>query len=141
MTELVEHSAHLTALGAEGFDLDGGVFKAKPEGTRLFPKRAIQNRIVDLGHSPAHTAYQELTAVIIFRAIATQERIQRVQTMHESGFLKELQGPVNRRRGGLRRGRMCALSRRVAARAALDSNTSKTRNCSFCLRSRVSTAS
>jgi hypothetical protein len=101
MTQLVEHSAHLTALSAEGFDLDGGVFKAKPEGTRLIPKCAIQNRIVDLGRSPAHTAHQELTAVIIFGAIATQERIQRVQTMDESGFLKELQGSVNRGRGGL----------------------------------------
>jgi hypothetical protein len=101
MTELVEHSAHLTALIADGFDLDGGVFEAKPEGTRLIPKCAIQNRIVDLGCSPTHTAHQELAAVIIFRAIATQERIQRVETMHESGFLKELQGSVNGRRGGL----------------------------------------
>jgi hypothetical protein len=101
MTELVEHSAHLTALIADGFDLDGRVFEAKPEGTRLIAKCAIQNRIVDLGRSPANTAHQELTAVIIFGAIATQERIQRVETMHESGFLKELQGSVNRGRGGL----------------------------------------
>jgi hypothetical protein len=41
MTELVEHSAHLTALIADGFDLDGGVFESKPKGTRLFPKGAI----------------------------------------------------------------------------------------------------
>jgi hypothetical protein len=101
MTELVEHSARLTALIADGFDFDGGVFEAKPEGTRLFPKCAIQNRIVDLGHSPARTAHQELTAVIIFGSIATQERIQRVETMHEPGFLKELQGSVNSGRGGL----------------------------------------
>jgi hypothetical protein len=100
MTELVEHSAHLTALSADGFDLDGGVLEAKPEGTRLIPKCAIQNRIVDLGRSAAHTAHQELTAVIIFGAIATQERIQRVETMDEAGFLKELQGSVNSGRGG-----------------------------------------
>jgi hypothetical protein len=101
LTQAIEHSAHLTALIADGFDLDGGVFKAKTEGTRLFPKCAIQNRIVDLGHSPAHVAHQELTAVIIFGAITTQERIQRVETMHESGFLEELQGSVNSGRGGL----------------------------------------
>jgi hypothetical protein len=100
LTELVEHSARLTALIADGFDLDGGVFEAKPEGTRLFPKCAIQNRIVDLGHSPAHVAHQELTAVLIFGTVATQERVQRVETMHESGFLKKFQGSVNGGRGG-----------------------------------------
>jgi hypothetical protein len=101
LTELVEHSAHLTALIADGFDLDGGVFEAKPEGTRLFPKGAIQNRIVDFGNSPALAAHQELTAVLILGAIATEERIQCVETMHEPGFLKEFQGSINRGRGGL----------------------------------------
>jgi hypothetical protein len=101
LTELVEHSAHLTALIADGFDLDGGVFEAEPERTRLFPKGAIQNRIVDLGHSPALAAHQELTAVLIFGAIATEERIQRVQTMHKPGFLEEFQGSVNSGWGGL----------------------------------------
>jgi hypothetical protein len=101
MTQAIEHSAHLTALIADGFDLDGGCLEAKAECPRLFTQGAIQNRIVDLGHSPAHVAHQELTAVIIFGAIATQERIQRVETMHESGFLKELQGSVNSGRGGL----------------------------------------
>jgi hypothetical protein len=101
LTELVQHSARLTTLIADGFDLDGGIFQAKPEGTRLFPQCTIQNRIVDLGHTPAHTAHQELTAVIIFGAIATQERIQRIETMYESGFLKKFQGSVNSGRGGL----------------------------------------
>jgi len=101
LTELVEHSARLTALIADGFDLDGGVFEAKPEGTRLFPKCAIQNRIVDLGHSPARAAHQELTAVLIFGSITTQERIQGVETMYESGFLKEFESSVNSGWGGL----------------------------------------
>ena len=101
LTERVEHSARLTALIADGFDLDGGVFEAKPEGTRLFPKCAIQNRIVDLGHSPARAAHQELTAVLIFGSITTQERIQGVETMYESGFLKEFESSVNSGRGGL----------------------------------------
>ena len=38
--------------------------------------------------------------MIVFGAIATQERIQRVQTMHESGFLEKFQGAVNSGRGG-----------------------------------------
>jgi hypothetical protein len=94
MTEPVEHSAYLTALIADGFDLDGGVFEAKPESPRLFPKRAIQNRIVDLGHSSAHAADQELTAMLFFGAITTQERIQRIETMHQPGVSQEFQGPV-----------------------------------------------
>ena len=101
MTQAVEHSAHLTALVADGFYLDCRSFQAEAQGTRLFPKCAIQNRIVDLGHSPAHTAYQELTAVLIFGAIATQEGVQRIETMYEPSFLKELQGAVNSGWGGL----------------------------------------
>lgn len=77
LTERVEHSAHLTALIADGFDLDGAVFEAKPKGARLFPKCAIQNRIVDLGHSPTHVAHQELTAVILFSAITMGFPLQR----------------------------------------------------------------
>jgi hypothetical protein len=101
LTERLEHSAHLTTLIADGFDLDGGVFEAKPEGACLFPKCAIQNRIVDFGHSPADVAHQELTAVILFGAITTQECVQGVETMHESGVLEELQGAVNSGRGSL----------------------------------------
>jgi hypothetical protein len=101
LTQAVEHSAHLTALIADGFDLDCRVLQAKAECARLFPKRAIQNRIVDLGHSPTLATDEELAAVLIFGAIATQEGIQRVETMHESGFLEELQGAVNSGRGGL----------------------------------------
>ena len=101
MTELLEHSAHLTALVADGFDLDGRAFKAKSKRTRLFPKCAIQNRIVDFGDSPALAAHQELTAVLVFGAIATQERIQCVETMHEPCFPQEFQGAVNSGRGGL----------------------------------------
>jgi hypothetical protein len=100
MTQAIEHSAHLTALIADGFDLDGGCLEAKAECTRLFTQGAIQNRIVDLGHSPANAAHQELAAVLIFGAITSQERIERIQTMHEPGFLEEFQGAVNGGWGG-----------------------------------------
>ena len=101
LTQAVEHSAHLTALIADGFDLDCRGLQAKAECARLFPQRAIQNRIVDLGHSPTLGTDEELAAVLIFGAIATQEGIQRIETMYEPGFLKEFQGAVNSGWGGL----------------------------------------
>jgi hypothetical protein len=88
-------------LTANGFDLDSRSFQAKAEDTRLFPERAIQDRVLDLGDPPAHTAHEELSGVLIFGAIAPQERIQRVEAMHESGFLQELESPVNRGWSGL----------------------------------------
>lgn len=100
MTQAVEHSAHLAALTANGFDFDRRSFQAKTQRARLFSQCSIQRLIVDLGHAAADAAHQELAAVLIFGAIATQEGIQRIQTMHEPGFLQELQGSVDGRRGG-----------------------------------------
>lgn len=95
MTQAVEHSAHLTALIANRFDLDSRGLEAKAECARLFPKRPIQNGIFDLGHPPAHPAYQELAAVLVFGTIATEERIQRVEAMHEPGFPQEVERAVD----------------------------------------------
>jgi hypothetical protein len=96
MTQAIEHSAHPTALIANSFDLDSRGFETKTKYARLFPQRAIQNGIVDLGHPPANTTDQELAAVLIFGAITSQERIQCIETMYETGFLQELQGSVDR---------------------------------------------
>jgi hypothetical protein len=101
MTQTIEHSAHLITLIADGFDLDRRGFQTKAEDTPLFAERAIQNRILDLGHPPARAADEELPGVLILGPIAPQERVQRVEPMHEPGFLKEFQGSVNGRRGGL----------------------------------------
>ena len=100
MTQAIEHSAHLTAFVAKGFNLDGRGLEAKTKFARLLSKCASQNSVLDLGHSPAITAHQELPAVLIFGAVTSQERIQRIQAMYESGLLQELQGAVNGGRGG-----------------------------------------
>jgi hypothetical protein len=100
VTQAVEHSAHLTALVADGLYLDCRGFQAEAQGTRLFPKRAIQNGIVDLGDSSTLAADQELAAMLRFRAITTQERVQGIEAMDESGVLEEFQGAVNGGRGG-----------------------------------------
>jgi hypothetical protein len=42
LTQAVEHSAHLTALIADGFDLDCRGIQAKAECARPFPQSAIQ---------------------------------------------------------------------------------------------------
>jgi hypothetical protein len=100
VTQAVEHSAHLTALVADGFYLDCRSFQAEAQSTRLFPKRAIQNGIVDFGDSATLTADQELAAMLSFRAITTQERVQGIEAMDESGVLEEFQGAVNGGWGG-----------------------------------------
>lgn len=101
MTQAIEHSAHLTALVADGLDLDRRCLDAKAEGACLFAQGAIENRIVDLGHAPADAAHQELAGMLILGAVTAQEGIQCIETMHESGFLEELQCPVNSGRSGL----------------------------------------
>ena len=63
-------------------------------------KRAIQNGIVDFGDSSTLAADQELAAVLGFRAIAPQERVQGIEAMDESGVLEEFQGAVNGGWGG-----------------------------------------
>lgn len=100
MTQSVEHSAHLTALIADGFYLDRRGFQAEAQHARLFPKRAIQNGIVDLGDPATLAADQELAAVLGFRAITTQERVQGIEAMDEACVLEEFQGAVNSGRGG-----------------------------------------
>jgi hypothetical protein len=100
VTQAVEHSAHLTALVADGLYLDCRGFQAEAQGTRLFPKRTIEHGIVDLGDSATLAADQELAAVRGFRAITTQERVQRVEAMDESGVLEKFQGAVNSGWGG-----------------------------------------
>jgi hypothetical protein len=87
-------------LVADGLYLDCRGFQAEAQGTRLFPKRAIQNGIVDLGDSSTLAADQELAAMLRFRAITTQERVQGIEAMDESGVLEEFQGAVNGGWGG-----------------------------------------
>jgi hypothetical protein len=99
VTQAVEHSAHLTALVADGFYLDCRGFQAEAQDTGLFPKRTIQNGIVDLGDPSTLAADQELAPVLSFRAITAQERVQGIEAMDESGVLEEFQGAVNGGRG------------------------------------------
>ncbi len=59
----------------------------------------IDIRIVELRDAVAAATNQELTGVRTGRSRAANERVQRIETVHEIGFNKEFQRAVDGRRG------------------------------------------
>jgi Fe2+ or Zn2+ uptake regulation protein len=55
----------------------------------------IEYRVLDLSDATALATDQELSGVSVFRSIASQERIERVQAMHEPGLLRKLQCSIH----------------------------------------------
>jgi hypothetical protein len=99
-THAVECSGCFSAPRADRLDFDRGCFQPKAKRTRAFVQGPIEHRVLDLGDPAAPAAHQELSRVRIFGSIASHKCIERVQAMDETGFLQELQCPVDRGRGG-----------------------------------------
>jgi hypothetical protein len=88
-------SVGFSALSTERFDLDRGRFQTKAERPCTFEQPLIEHGVLDLSDPPALPTDQELTCVLVFRSITPQERIERVEAMHEPGLLQELECSID----------------------------------------------
>jgi len=94
-------SAALSALSAGRFDLDCGRFQPKPKRPPALLQGPIEQRVLDLSDATTLATNKELSRVIVLRSIAAQERIERVQAVHEARLLQELKCSIDSRRRGL----------------------------------------
>ena len=94
-------SVAFSALSTDRFDLDCGRFQAKPERPPPLLQGPIEQRVLDLSDATALATDEELSRVIVLRSIATQERVEGVQAVHQPRLLQELKCSIDSRRRSL----------------------------------------
>jgi len=98
---VARRSVALSALSTGRFDLDRGRFQAKPKRPPPFLQGPSEQRVLDLSDATALATNKELSRVIVLWSIAAEERIERVQAVHEPRLLQELKCSIDSRRRGL----------------------------------------